>query len=227
MKRRIIVILIALSIASNLVLRRMGVHFPTDLPAGLTIDRVVVSHPQFLLAMSGWGIFSVYWESAKKNASVAVVSETRASRSLHVVVVNVAMLMVVLPIHGLGRFLPASSALMTAGLLLEALSLTIAIWARRHLAHHWSGAITRKAGHELIRTGPYMRLRHPIYTGILGMYVGTTIVTGEWLALIGSGLAVIAYWRKIGLEEANLVAAFGADYEEYRRESWALIYKLF
>jgi protein-S-isoprenylcysteine O-methyltransferase Ste14 len=77
--------------------------------------------------------------------------------------------------------------------------------------------------HQLIRSGPYKLLRHPIYTGILAMYLGTAVVSGEWLAVIGVVLVVFAYWRKIRLEEANMVVAFGADYDAYRRESWALV----
>ena len=75
----------------------------------------------------------------------------------------------------------------------------------------------------MIRSGPYKLLRHPIYTGLLAMYAGTALVTGRWLAIIGLALAVFAYWRKIRLEEANLNVAFGADYDAYRRETWALL----
>jgi protein-S-isoprenylcysteine O-methyltransferase Ste14 len=66
-------------------------------------------------------------------------------------------------------------------------------------------------------------LRHPIYAGLLTMYLGLAVLTGEWLAAIGWAIAVIAYWRKIRLEEANLRVAFGGDYEAYRRSSWALV----
>ena len=79
----------------------------------------------------------------------------------------------------------------------------------------------------MIRSGPYKLLRHPIYTGLLTMYVGTAVVAGEWLSLIGLVMAVYAYWRKIRLEEANLQLAFGADYAVYRRETWALLPGLF
>src|SRR5262249_40235736 len=77
------------------------------------------------------------------------------------------------------------------------------------------------------RSGPYKWLRHPIYTGILVMYVGTALVTGEWLAILGLAMVTFAYWRKIRLEEANLNTAFGADYDAYRRETWALVPGLF
>jgi protein-S-isoprenylcysteine O-methyltransferase Ste14 len=49
------------------------------------------------------------------------------------------------------------------------------------------------------------------------------LVTGEWLALIGFALILFAYWRKIRLEEANLTVAFGARYDAYRRDSWAVM----
>jgi len=75
----------------------------------------------------------------------------------------------------------------------------------------------------LIRSGPYRRLRHPIYAGLLAMYAGPALATGEWLALIGVAIAGLAYWRKIRLEEANLETAFGGDYEVYRRETWVLV----
>jgi len=79
----------------------------------------------------------------------------------------------------------------------------------------------------LIRSGPYKRLRHPIYTGLLAMYVGAAVVTGTWLAVVGVAMAGFAYWRKIRLEEANLNVAFGAEYEAYRRETCALVPRVF
>ena len=78
----------------------------------------------------------------------------------------------------------------------------------------------------MTRSG-YKRLRHPIYTGLLAMYAGIAIVTGEWLAAAGFAMAVFAYWRKLRLEETNLNVAFGAEYDAYRRESWALLPGLF
>jgi protein-S-isoprenylcysteine O-methyltransferase Ste14 len=139
----------------------------------------------------------------------------------------VALLLEIVPIRGLGRFLPASSLIMAAGLGVDAMGLFLAIWARRQLGRNWSGEITIKVDHQLIRSGPYRLLRHPIYTGLLAMYAGTALVTGERLAIIGLAMAAFAYWRKIQLEEANLNLAFGAEYDAYRRETWALVPRLF
>ncbi len=112
---------------------------------------------------------------------------------------------------------------MSAGLAIEYAGLLLAIWSRIHLGRNWSGEISVKVDHELIRTGPYGKLRHPIYTGILAMYVGCALVTGEGLAAIGVAIALFAYWRKIRLEETNLHTAFGANYDAYRQTTWALV----
>jgi len=135
----------------------------------------------------------------------------------------VAALLEIVPIQGFGRFLPPSYVGMAAGLAVSAMGLFLAIWARRGLGRNWSGEISIKVDHQLIRSGAYRLVRHPIYTGILAMYVGAALVTGRWLAIIGVAMAGFAYWRKIRLEEANLDAVFGADYDAYRRETWALV----
>lgn len=187
-------------------------------------DKALLAHRPMLLAAAGlFVLLSIYWEIAARHASDASRSESKVSRSFHVFLVNAAIVLEIVPIHGLGRFVPVSLWIMSAGLALELFGLVLAIWARRHLGRNWSGEITIKVEHELIRSGPYRRLRHPIYTGLLAMYAGVLLVTGEWLALIGFVVVGLAYWRKIRLEEANLNVAFGGSYDAYRRESWALV----
>jgi protein-S-isoprenylcysteine O-methyltransferase Ste14 len=189
----------------------------------LSGDTALRGYWPFLVACAaGWVVFSFYWEIAAKGAAPAKSSESRASRGLHVFLANAALL-VEIPVRGLGRFMPVFPLIMAAGVVVEAVGLCVAIWARRHLGRNWSGEITIKVEHQLIRSGPYRSLRHPIYTGLLAMYVGPALVTGEWLALIGVAMAAFAYWRKIRLEETALEAAFGADYDAYRRETWALV----
>jgi protein-S-isoprenylcysteine O-methyltransferase Ste14 len=190
----------------------------------LEYDAGLRSHLPFLLAaIAGWAVFSLYWEAAAKNAAEAKNTESSASRGIHVFLTNAAFVLEIIPVRGLGRFVPVSALIMAAGLGVEAMGLGVAIWARGHLGRNWSGRIAIKVGHELVRSGPYKRVRHPIYTGILAMYAGVALVTGEWLALIGLAMVVYAYWRKLRLEEAALRAAFGPGYEAYRLETWALV----
>jgi protein-S-isoprenylcysteine O-methyltransferase Ste14 len=192
-----------------------------------TFDHSPMGRRQLLFACIPWVLFSLYWEVAARNSAATAVSESQHSRAFHVVLSNVAVLLEIAPFRGLGRFLPASYPYIAAGLAVELMGLFLAIWARRCLGRNWSGEISIKVEHRLIRSGPYRVLRHPIYTGLLAMYVGTALVSGRWLAIIGLALAVFAYWRKIQLEEANLNVAFGADYDAYRRETWALVPGMF
>ena len=189
-----------------------------------SLDRALLEHRNLVLAAAaGWVLLSLYWTVSARNATAAARAESKASRAVHVVLTNLALLLEIAPIHGVGRFLPVSAAIMVAGLAVEFAGLLFAIWARRHLGEHWSGEITIKQRHDLIRSGPYRRLRHPIYTGFLMMYAGVALVTGEWLAVVGFAMVLFAYWRNIRLEERNLDEAFGSDYAAYRHESWAIV----
>lgn len=178
----------------------------------------------FLASFAPWVIFSIYWEIEAKNSAPAIKSESRFSRGIHVVLTNVALLLMIVPIRGLNqRFLPDLLIIKLAGLAVECAGLALAIWARRVLGRNWSGEITIKVDHELVRTGPYGVVRHPIYTALLAMYAGTAIVSGQLHALLGLAVGIIAYLRKTHMEEANLVTAFGEKYSAYREDTWALI----
>ena len=171
-----------------------------------------------------WCVFSIYWEIEAKRASAAAVRESHASRWFHLLLLNAGQLLLFVSVRGLtGRYLSQSAIVPAIGLALEMGGVIFAVWARRCLGREWSGNITIKVEHKLIRTGPYRWVRHPIYTGYLAVYVGTAIVSGQWHALLGVMLALIAYARKIPLEEADLVRGFGADYAAYQRETKALI----
>ena len=96
------------------------------------------------------------------------------------------------------------------------------VWAVRCLGRNWSGAVTIKVGHELVRAGPYRLVQHPIYTAMTGMYLGTAIVSGELYGLLAVVVCAIAYWRKTRMEERGLRDVFGQAYEDYVKDSWAL-----
>ena len=191
--------------------------------AGSLFDKALIDRWPWMGAAVGWVIFSLYWEAAAKNAAATKSAETGASRGIHVFLTNAALILEMIPLRGVGRFVALSSTIMVGGLAVEAMGLGLAIVARRHLGRNWSGEISIKVDHQLIRSGPYRKLRHPIYTGLLTMYAGTAVVSGTWVALAGFAVGAFAYARKIRLEEANLRVAFGAEYEGYRRESWALV----
>jgi protein-S-isoprenylcysteine O-methyltransferase Ste14 len=173
-------------------------------------------------------LFSIYWSIAAKDSAPTKTSESWWSRQLHLILVNGGVLLLIFPAPGLTRrFLPDNYFVVAAGLLIEAAFILLAVWARRHLGANWSGEVRIAAGHQLVRSGPYRLIRHPIYTAILGMYCGTAIVSGQIHAPIALVIITLAYWRKIRLEERAMATAFGPDHEAYRRTTWALVPYLF
>ena len=125
------------------------------------------------------------------------------------------------------RFVPAGAVTYWLGVGLTAAGIAVAIWARHCLAANWSGAVTLKEGHELIRRGPYARVRHPIYAGIqLGM-LGTAIAVGEWRALVAFGGLALAQALKARKEERWLASEFGAAFAEHSRQTGMFVPRLF
>jgi len=197
---------------------------PHDLAGWLAALRTSGFNGPELLSLLLWVVFSLYWSWAARNASAARVSETRASRAVHLVIVSVGQMLVILPVWGLrARLWPDVPAVVWFGMAVNVAALALAVWARQTLGRHWSGEITTKVDHELITRGPYALVRHPIYSAVLGLCLGTTLVWGELHALLGTVLVMVAYARKIRLEEANLDQAFGPQWAGYRARTKALI----
>ncbi len=121
------------------------------------------------------------------------------------------------------RFVRQSLAWGYAGVAITALGVGLAIWARFLLGGNWSGTVTVKESHELIQTGPYRVVRHPIYTGISLAIAGTALALGEVRGLLAIGVAVAAWRLKWPVEERFMTEQFGDRYVEYRRRVKALI----
>ena len=121
------------------------------------------------------------------------------------------------------RLLPPTHRVFFVGIALVVVGLLFTIWARLYLGRNWSGEVRIANEHELMRSGPYRFVRHPIYSAILGMYIGTVLVSGEIHAPIAFVIVTLAYWRKIGLEERALHERFGAEFAAYSRETSLLI----
>jgi protein-S-isoprenylcysteine O-methyltransferase Ste14 len=175
-------------------------------------------------SVSLWIAFTIYWGVAARSESAVRSAESKGSRAFHLLLINGSMLLIYVSLPGLGgRFVPDTPIVHVAGLTIQAAFLGSAVWARRNLGRNWSGDVTVKVDHELVRTGPYRRIRHPIYTAMFGMYAGAAIAVGEVHSLVALGILMMAYARKIGLEETALGAEFGSAYADYKRHSWAVV----
>jgi protein-S-isoprenylcysteine O-methyltransferase Ste14 len=83
--------------------------------------------------------------------------------------------------------------------------------------------VTVKSDHELIRSGPYRFVRHPIYSGMLLAMAGTSVARGEWRGLLAVLILFVTLWWKLQHEERWMGETFGDDYAKYRSEVSALI----
>ncbi len=117
------------------------------------------------------------------------------------------------------RIVPQSDAVTIVGLLLTAGGLIFAVWARIALGANWSGTVTIKSGHNLIRRGPYKWIRHPIYTGILLSFLGTILLQAEVRAFVGFALVLLALYRKAKREEQFLAEEFGEGFAEHAKHT--------
>ena len=173
-----------------------------------------------------WTFFIAYWIATALRVKPVVERQSRLSSLAHRG-----------PL-GLGGFLlwfralpwplnlaltPRTDPARTFGAVVCVLGLVVAIWARRTIAGNWSSDVTFKQGHELIQTGPYRYARHPIYTGLLLMGLGTAIAGGRVCSWLGFLIFCAGFWIKLTQEESLLLRHFPADYPSYRTRVKALI----
>jgi protein-S-isoprenylcysteine O-methyltransferase Ste14 len=174
-----------------------------------------------------WLVWALYWRIQSRGVKATIWAESVPSRLMHVVPMVAAVLLLVLPgvpVLGLDqRFLPWSLAIVWVGLLLAAAGLLFTVWARRHLATNWSGDVTLKADHELIVSGPYALVRHPIYAGLLLGFVGSALALGQWRGIVAVALVGLSQWRKLRIEERGMRQLFGERYVDYEQQVSALI----
>jgi protein-S-isoprenylcysteine O-methyltransferase Ste14 len=102
-----------------------------------------------------------------------------------------------------------------------------AIWARVHIGSYWSATVALKADHQLIRSGPYARIRHPIYTGVLLAIAGSAVASDTYGGLLAVAIYTVGFWVKARKEEALLAGEFGPAFEEHRRQTGFLLPRLF
>ena len=121
------------------------------------------------------------------------------------------------------QLLPYSLAQYWIGAAVATAGLAFSVWARVHLGKFWSGNVTLKPGHRLIRSGPYALVRHPIYTGILLAMLGTALALDQFRGVLALVIATQAFVRKLRIEEHWLTEELGSEYVQYRREVKALV----
>jgi protein-S-isoprenylcysteine O-methyltransferase Ste14 len=173
-----------------------------------------------LIFAVGWGVFWLYWLVAAFSMKRGRVPWSREVRIRVVIVVIVFLLIRLGAFRGRGVLTdPLREAL---GLVLFGLGLAFAIWARVHIGRNWGTPMTQKNEPELVTTGPYRLVRHPIYSGIIVAGVGTAVAL-SWLSLAVVALAGVYFIYSATVEERFLTEQFPEQYPAYRRSTKMLV----
>jgi protein-S-isoprenylcysteine O-methyltransferase Ste14 len=124
------------------------------------------------------------------------------------------------------RLLPETPVVLWVGLALTAVGVGLAIWARLTLGANWSGMVTVKKDHELIRKGLYRWIRHPIYTGILTSFIGTAMIMDHIRGWLGCLIVWATFYFKARREESFLRQEFADGFEEHAKHTGMFLPRL-
>jgi protein-S-isoprenylcysteine O-methyltransferase Ste14 len=175
-----------------------------------------------------WAAWAVLW-FAMAFSTKRTVEHPERSRVLVAVPVVAVLVLVLRAGHGLQgdalhrQLWAASPVLDAVAIALVVGGLAFTAWARVTLGSNWSGSVVFKEDHELIVTGPYALVRHPIYTGLLAMVLGSAVATAQAFYLGVFGAALVVFYLKSRREEALMSRHFPDAYPAYRRRVKALV----
>ncbi|MGD0698768.1 MAG: isoprenylcysteine carboxylmethyltransferase family protein [Trebonia sp.] len=175
-----------------------------------------------IVIAAGWVAFWLYWLAASTTAKAGRNNWARFAGFRIAIILVVLLLLRLRILKGHGAAAAASPFLWGIGLAAFAVGLGLAIWARIYIGRNWGMPMSQKAEPELVTTGPYHRVRHPIYSGIILAMIGTAVaVSVYWLiavALLG-GYFIYSAVR----EERYLAGQFPDTYPGYKRSTKMLI----
>jgi len=175
----------------------------------------------------GWLLFFAYWWIS----AIGVKRNIRGrswSREIGVRLVLVVAIIAIVRRPGSRAFFTSGTPVLidsvqgVAGLVLCVAGFALAVWARRHLGRNWGMPMTLKEGHELVTSGPYCYVRHPIYTGMLLAFVGSALVAGPFWLLICAAMGMYCLYSA-RTEERLMLQQFPRQYAEYRKHTKAII----
>lgn len=172
-----------------------------------------------------WTIFLLFWTVSAFFVKPTV-ERLKSSAAIRGAIVLAIVIVLLLARRGYAlRLFPLPPTALRSGVaaVICVLGLLLALWARVTLGRNWSATVTFKEGHELIRTGPYGLVRHPIYTGFLLMIIGTVIFIGRIEGVILVAVVTAGFWIKLRAEERLMATHFPTEYAAYKAKTKALI----
>ncbi len=177
-------------------------------------------HVVDVVIFAGWVAFWIYWFVASVGVKAG---QTRWTRFAGVRVGVILVILLLLRVRAFKGHVTANDPwLQGVGLVVFLLGLALAIWARAYIGRNWGMPMSRKADPDLVTTGPYASVRHPIYSGIILAMIGTTIAVSLYglVAVVMLG----AYFAYSAIAEERFMAdRFPDSYPEYKQSTKMLI----
>lgn len=165
-----------------------------------------------------WAVFWIYWLASALRAKESV----RGGRRIPLTGATALAVFVLVRVFRGGSLAVHSPVLGAIGAVVLVSGLALAVWARVHLGRNWGMPMTQRAEPELVTSGPYRFVRHPIYSGLILGVVGTALAT-DLLGLIIAVVLGAYFYYCAWVEEKNLVATFPTAYPTYRHATKMLI----
>ncbi len=180
-----------------------------------------------LLAYYSWIVLFLVWGFSRLSSKQTISRPDRPRQILIWLLILAGFVLVfegyhLGPIFGL-RLTSQSQALSWLGLLLDLIGVVFAIWARLTIGRNWSNIMTIKEGHELVQSGPYALVRHPIYSGMLLAMLGTVMTLGYAISYLGFVFAFIAMALRTKSEDKLMAMRFPESHAAYRQQTNRLI----
>lgn len=179
-----------------------------------------------LIITACWVVFILVWWLAAFFVKRTVERQSMFTRLMTVVATAAAVVLMFaarLPLGLRLPILPHTPAAGAAGAAICVLGFAFTFWARFTIGRNWSGTVTFKQDHELIQSGPYRLVRHPIYTGVLTMMLGSVLFVGTRAALLAFVMLCVGFKVKSRQEEEMMMKHFPDAYARYKARVRALL----
>ncbi len=166
-----------------------------------------------------WAAFGIYWVAAGLKGKTAQTQEAPYYRLTRLGILALTFGFLFSQRTSIGilghRFVFESRLVSYTAFSFAMTGLAIAIWARLHLGQYWSDKVVLKVDHQLIRSGPYAYMRHPIYSGVLLGVAGSALLLGEWRGVLAFAILLCNYVIKARREETILAAQFEDQFQQH------------
>jgi protein-S-isoprenylcysteine O-methyltransferase Ste14 len=190
-----------------------------------------MNSPFTATALAAWGVLVVVWlfgYAARLRSSVPV-RRARSHLTLQVPAATLLLVCFALMFNAHSYNLrmqvtPDSDLVGMIGAALAVVGVAFAVWARVVLGHNWSGLVMMvREGHQLVESGPYAIVRHPIYAGLFAAILGTALTIGTLATWLAVACGLMGILIRADVEERLMATEFGAAHAAYRVRTRKLI----